>query len=362
MKHYQITIVNSIDQMQNLAESWNDLLLRSQSNTIFLTWEWQFSWAECFINSARELFILTIRRGNELVGIAPWYIHKTEYLGLPLKQIEFLGARETDSDYLDVIIKRGMEKEVTLSIYDFLFSKVPSRWDCFMLRDIPADSLFLLHFLTKIEEEGKYAEITQSSFCPIVKLPRTTDDYLLGLSPNRRQQFKRHLRVLNRENHIEHRSFLSKDIPLNLNRFFSLYQEKKDDGSDNLKRFLERFVSKCKDKNWVQIDFMTANNNDIASLLHLHYHGTLSMYLMAIDKTFNPKISIGNLLVGLSIQRSINQGDSFYDFLKGTEHYKFHWANCGKTSLNFIFYQRKPISALFALRRFLKYIAKIILR
>ena len=213
MKHYQVTIVDSINQMQNLAESWNDLLLRSQSNTIFLTWEWQFSWAECFLNSARKLFILTIHRGNELVGIVPWYIHKLEYLGLPLKQIEFLGARETDSDYLDVIIKRGIEKEVTLSIYDFLFSKVSSRWDCFMLRDIPADSLFLLHFLTKIEADGKYAEITQSSFCPIVKLPRTTDDYLLGLSPNRRQQFKRHLRVLNRENHIEHRSFLSKHSP-----------------------------------------------------------------------------------------------------------------------------------------------------
>jgi len=348
--------------MENISKSWNDLLLQSMSNNIFLTWEWQFSWAECFLNKNKKLFVLAVYKNDELVGITPWYIHRVRYCGIFIKQIEFLGTPETASDYLNVIIKKGKEKEVTSAIYHFLFSDVSSSWDSFMLRDIPSESLFLLHFIDKIEEDGKYSEIKRGSFCPIIKLPETYNKFLSELSPNRRQQFKRHLRVSKRDNNVKYHSFLTNDIMADIDRFFLLFEEKKDYSDKKLKRFIKRFASNCKEKNCVQIDFLISYDKDIAGLLHLWYQDTLSMYLMVIDKTFNPKISIGNVLVGISIERSINQGDSFYDFLKGVEQYKFHWADYGEQSLDFIFYQRKVIPILFAIRRYLKYIAKIILR
>jgi CelD/BcsL family acetyltransferase involved in cellulose biosynthesis len=86
------------------------------------------------------------------------------------------------------------------------------------------------------------------------------------------------------------------------------------------------------------------------------------MYLMAIDKDFNPKISIGNVLVGLCIQQAINKGISTYDFLKGEEDYKFHWSTKMNVSNSIFLYQRRIIPLIFAMNRQLKHAGKLLLR
>ncbi|HQG41045.1 MAG TPA: hypothetical protein PLV76_09165, partial [Spirochaetales bacterium] len=70
-------IITSIPAMKSIRGKWNNLLEASISNTIFLTWEWMYSWAECFITEKRELFVICVYDdGDKLVGIAPWYTSK----------------------------------------------------------------------------------------------------------------------------------------------------------------------------------------------------------------------------------------------------------------------------------------------
>lgn len=52
-------------------------------------------------------------------------------------------------------------------------------------------------------------------------------------------------------------------------------------------------ITQCKDKNWVQIAFMTANNNDIVGLLHLHYQNTVPVS-EAKSEIFDSKVQIEN--------------------------------------------------------------------
>ncbi|HXV19766.1 MAG TPA: hypothetical protein VD811_02105, partial [Desulfuromonadales bacterium] len=94
---YRIEIIDSLDAWKRLAVDWNHLLDGSVSNTVFLTWEWLFSWAECYLNENRKLFIIGVYRDLELVGIAPWYVNHTKYKLLSMRQIEFLGSPETGS-------------------------------------------------------------------------------------------------------------------------------------------------------------------------------------------------------------------------------------------------------------------------
>ncbi len=362
MEKYKISIIDSFSDWEKLSQACNELLMKSTSNTIFLTWEWLFSWAESFLTENRKLFILSVFQGDELIGIAPWYIEHASLTVFPFKKIKFLGTPEAGSDYLDVFVKKGKEKDVAHSIYDFLFKEVPSKWDCLMLHDVPCNSLFLLHFSDRIEEEGKYAEIHRGSFCPITLLPGKDNDFFSRLSSNRREQFNRHLKILNKEGKIKHDSFYGKDNKKALNEFFFLYGEKETYSEKNLDILLERYLSRCEERYSVQIDLLSCNDKYIAGLLHLRYQSTLSMYLMAVDKSFNPKISIGNILVGLCIIQAINDGISTYDFLKGNEHYKFHWANDGRSAINLFFGQRKLIPVLFFIKNFFKYTAKVILR
>lgn len=360
--NHRISIIDSLEQWEALRTEWNDLLGKSAMPNLFLSWEWLYSWAECFLSDKRELFILIVYEGNEIVGIAPWCRRRISKVLFSLRQLEFLGTPEAGSDYLDVFMKKGREKEVTRFIYDFLVGDAEALWDRLQLYDIPSNSLFLLHLLTRIKESGKYVRTEDASFCPIAVLPKTEDEFFAGLSSRRGQRFRQDLRTLNKQGKVEHLTVSSDKIQTALKDFFILYTEKAGWPGEDLHRLISSFVDK-KGPESVQIDFMTTDSGCcIGGLLHLRFHNTLYMYLMAIDKTYNSKVSIGNLLVGLCIINAIRSGVSCYDFLKGIEGYKFHWSNNGKTSSNVDFIQKKPIPVCLALSTMAKSAAKLVLR
>lgn len=350
-----------MEQWRELSKEWNDLLQRSGSNRVFLTSEWLYSWAECFLKEDRALYILTVYNDKTLIGIAPWCIRKARYAGFPMRRIEFLGTPETGSDYLDVFAKKGKEKEVVRSIYHFLFSEGASQWDCFGFLDIPSDSLFLLHFMELMQEDGRYFEVKAGAFCPSLVLPKTREDFLARLSPNRRQQYLRHLRLLDREGEVRHDSFRWDKVGPALKEFKELYQQRWDNANEFL-LFVEKVLLHFQGGDKVQLDLLNVNGKSVAGLLHLRCGESLLMYLMAVDHSFNKSISVGNILVGLSIERAMTDGFSEYNFLKGYEEYKFHWADQGDRSLNLFFYKRRLPLMIWLTVRFLKSIAKIWVR
>ncbi len=346
---------------QALSKEWNDLLRRSGSDRIFLTWEWLYPWAEVFLKEDSKLYILTVHNENTLIGIAPWCIRKIRYGGFPMRRIEFLGTPEAGSDYLDVFAKKGKEKEVARSIYRFLFEEAVSQWDCFGFLDVPSDSLFLLHFIEQMQEDGKYSEVEAGAFCPSLVLPKTREDFLARLSPNRRQQYSRHLRLLEREGAVRHDSLRREKIGPVLKDFKALYQQRWDN-ADELLLFVEKVLLHSQGEDKVQLDLLNVDGKTIAGLLHLRCGESLLMYLMAVDHSFNKNISIGNILVGLSIEKAITEGYSEYNFLKGYEEYKFHWADRGDRSLGLHFYKPRWPLMIWLTLRFFKSMAKIVMR
>lgn len=354
-------IIDSFESWERIGGAWNDLLKASRSNSVFLTWEWLFSWAECFVRGNRRLFIITLYSGNELVGIAPWYLNPLSRKFGGVVQLEFLGSPEAGSDYLDVIIKAGREQEVTEALYAFLFDHDRSAWDTLLLRDLPSDSLFLLYFQDKLERDGKYAELCKGSYCPLVTFPKTTG-WVPGVSAKRKARFKQDLGRLKKSGEMKHRVVRGEAVPDGVDEFFRLYNQKTGHEGDHLHRFLKKFAIRSAGRELVQIDFLTLENKPVAGLLHLVYRNELMLFTMAVDKGFNPKISLGNVLVGLCLEQASVEGRARYDFLKGNERYKFYWADSGRTSLGFFMSQKKLKPLLVATARFMKYTAKILLR
>ena len=359
---YKVTVIDSLSEWEKIAREWDEVLCQSSSNSVFLTWEWLYTWAECFPEEKRRLFILLVHMGDELVGIAPWCIRHTQSRFIPLKQIEFLGKLGASSDYLDVFSKKGREREVAIEIYQFLLGNVSSAWDSLMLEDVPSNSLFLLHFTEKIEEDGKYAEMTRGGFCPYVSLPESKDDFMATLSQHRRGQYRRDQKILQSPHNVTHQSFTGKQIEPILDDFVSFFSDKKGYTNESFFSFIKRFALKSVENRWVQIDMLTSNASKIACFYQLRYQGTVFGYLMATDKSFNSKVSVGNLLLGLCLENSISEKMSVYDFLKGTEAHKFHWTNGGRSSLNLFFCQRNIPALLTVMGKFLKYLAKCILK
>ena len=356
----EIRLIDTLDKWTALAPSWNALLSESQSNTVFLTWEWLSSWAECYLRGDRSLFILAVYTQGKVAGIAPWYLDRSSCAGLPVGTIRFLGSPEAGSDYLDVFAKKGKEQEVAQALYAYLDRGATPAWDALLLQDMPSHSLFYLHFHNAIERAGKFCEATPGAFCPVIALPRSGEEYFTGISSNRRQQFNRHKKMIRTEGMVEHRTCSNKQTAII--DFFSIYRKKYGDRDDQLAMLLDKVVRKTGGRNWVEIDFLSLDGRNAAGLVHLRYNNELSMYLVGVDRDFNAKVSVGNVLVGMCIDRAINEGVRIYDFLKGEEPYKFHWATGGRRSLNLYFPRRSMSSFLAVMNKIVKSTAKAVLR
>jgi CelD/BcsL family acetyltransferase involved in cellulose biosynthesis len=357
-----VKALSSFESFENLREEWNKTLNESRSNSIFLTWEWLYTWAEYFIKDGRELFVITVHQNEKLIGIAPWYINSLRYGPFKLRRIEFLGTPEAGSDYLDVIVKIRKEKIVASKIYDYLMGEVSSMWDWLYFRDSLSNSLFFLNFINEFRNTGKFIETKSGAYCPILDLCDTKEGFFVSLSANRRQQLRRHYKVLSKGAQVHHRKYVDLEAINALDRISRLYEKRWERQENDLFQFLEKFTHRTRGKNCVQIDILQVDENDVAGIFHLFYNGTAYYYLMAVDKHFNPKISIGNILLGLCIQDAVENKFSQYDFLKGDEFHKFHWANHGMSLYSVEHFRSKiGTAAVFAVQT-LRKMGKILLR
>lgn len=363
MKDYTINIIDNLADWEKIREPWNDLLKGSESDNVFITWEWLFAWADVFLDAKkRSLFIITVYDGDNLIGAAPWYVGSDRFIGFHLRQVMFMGEPEGASDYLDVFAKKGKEESVSRTIFNYLLTEVSDRWDSLKLNEIPQNSRFLLYFLERAEEQGKLTEILRGAFCPITVLPASDSEFFAALSTHRRQQFNRDLKILKEKHGAEHVTFSGLVPSEILERFLDFYEDKKDTRDARFRAFLHKFSQLSGHMEPLSIDFLTSNGADVAALLHLYYNSTASLYLMAVDKGFNQKVSVGNVMVGLAIKNAIKKECATYDFLKGPESYKFNWSNNAKTSASIIFSQRRIATGISFLDRATRSLGKLLFR
>ena len=112
-----------------LKDEWNNLLARSRSNTVFLTWEWIEAWWRCFRGQERLWLLVVKNSDGATVGIAPLYLDLERGVGgVPLRCLRFVADRSAGSEYLDFIIAREYERQVFDALLEYL-EEEHSSWD-----------------------------------------------------------------------------------------------------------------------------------------------------------------------------------------------------------------------------------------
>src|SRR5262249_15296571 len=97
------------ERFRRLRPEWNALLASSDAHTVFLTWEWLYTWWSR-LGGRRRLAILALWSGRDLAAIAPLALRPPQPGRLQfLWRREFLGSGSVGSDYLDLIVRRGDE-------------------------------------------------------------------------------------------------------------------------------------------------------------------------------------------------------------------------------------------------------------
>ncbi len=322
------------ENFRAIRDQWNTLLNGSKSNNISLTWEWMYTWWEVF-NEGRELCILTVWNEEELIAIAPLLKRRIwHYKVIPFWRLEFLASGENMedevcSDYLDFIIKSGMESEAMRVLADYLMHQIRGEWDEMVLADIAEDSENLRHLEELLKERDLQWEVVDRISCFYIKLPETWDEYLESLSSGMRYKIRRGRRELTKQS-AQYRIAKDRDeLEKALEILIKLHQDRWTDkgkpgvfSSQKFMTFHRRLMPLSFQNDWLKLHSLLLRGESIAAHYNFRYNHKIYFYQSGMSLTDNKHIRPGILLHSYCIEEAIDAGLAEYDFLKGDSDYK----------------------------------------
>jgi len=322
--------IETVESFAGLREEWNGLLERSASNCVFLTHEWLFTWWK-HLGQGRRLSILTAREDGNLVGIMPAAVRAAQYARMMPRVVEFLGSGVIGSDYLDVMLLPGHEREVTRAFGEQLHRSNLMLYLSQLRRGSSAAS----ELAGQLQQHRWTVAETKINICPFIKLAgHNWDSYLASVGSSHRYNFNRRLRNLMKGSGMrlecvqspgEAQRALEQVIALHCKRWGSRGTSEAFQ-TDAVVAFHREFVERAANRGWLRLLILWLENQPVAALYGLRYGETFYFYQSGFDPAFT-KQSVGLVVMGLAIKAAIEEGVSEYDFLHGNEEYKFHWAS-----------------------------------
>jgi len=315
-----------------LGEEWDELLEQSDQHVFFLRFSWTRLWWRFLRPSDSELFIITCRdHQGLLVGLAPFYLRQRKTAGIShVREIWFLGTGiyAQTSEYLDVIARRGYEREVADATAGYLASD--SNWDRLCLQEIPEASTMLPHLMSALEEDSEIETVNRSYY---VDATVDWEAFQKGLSKSTRKNvqsrnrrlFAEHDCKLKRVETLEE-LYPAMDDLVRLHQ--ARWQAKGEPGSFALTNF-EEFLREI-----ARVTLLAGN----LRLMTLEIDGSVAAARLgfqdnriahAFQGGFDPAYvheGIGGVMSGLLIKAAIEDSCvDAYDFMGGIEPHKEMW-------------------------------------
>lgn len=327
----RVGVIENGPGLAELATEWNDLLRDSAADSAFLTFEWVSTWWRHF-GSGRRLWVVTVRADGELVAIAP-FVRCPRRLRPPrvMPALELIGSAATFADHLDVIVRRGREREAGEAVAD----AVAGAGLALDLTGLSFGSAVTAHVHPALSRHRWISATVPADVCPFITLAGTTwENYLASLGSQHRYNFRRRLRNLTRQFEMRFDPVTSE--PARREAFAALVRLHNErwqsrGGSGAFSRadqvaFHDELTRLLLERGWLRLYVLRLQGAIVAALYAISYHGKFHFYQSGFDTGFR-RHSIGLVTMGLAIEQAAREGANEFDLLRGTEDYKFLWAH-----------------------------------
>ena len=313
------TPLNSFDQIRG---EWLDLLEECPVNTFYLMPQWQEIWWEAF-RERREMAGFYLQRPEGVTAIAS--------LARQGDDLSFVGNTET-FDYNDFMIRPGWEDDFFAALMNWLDQE---DFKALELPSLIEDSPTLEYLPDLARQRGYSVEVSEEDVTPGLELPDNWDAYLAGLSKKNRHELRRKLRRL--ESTEGWRWYCvqgSQEVSARLDDFLYLMRQSAPDKAAYMtgerEAFFRRITQRTAELDLLRLYFLEMDGQDVASSLCFDYNGARYLY----NSGYNPEYayySVGLLLNALCLREAIEQGKTYFDFLRGPEPYKYHLGGLNRT-------------------------------
>ncbi len=310
------------EELDRLEPEWRELVPRTFLRCVFVSPTWLRVWWQDFADG-RELMLLSVRRGQELVGVAPFMRDDG--------RLTFAGDTEI-CDYMDFTAVAGAEQAVLTAV---LRSLSQESWQELVLWAVRDDSPTLRALPSVCADLGLSLEVELEDVCPRVDLPGSWEEYLARLDKKDRHELRRKLRKLPQGGRVGLEVLERPDeVQPALDDFLRLHgaarSEKAAFMTERMARFFRHIVSALAQEGLVELIFLTLDRVRVAGVLCFRTEDELLLYNSGYDVAY-AGLSVGLLSKALSLQRAIEEGRRRFDFLRGAEPYKY---DLGAENLN----------------------------
>jgi CelD/BcsL family acetyltransferase involved in cellulose biosynthesis len=347
MSNLQVECRTRRDALNELRAEWQ-ALHQAADAAPFLSWEWMATWQR-WLNPHGTPVLLCAREAGRLLGLLALNQETSRVVGLSVQRLSFLGDGFGGADYLDVLSWPGREAEVTAALFDFLTQQLS--FDALELEGLDEHSHSLSWLAQTTTQRFQYRP-NPLYVCPQVDLTAGWESVLK--KSRRADNFKRRLRQLRARDGFAFRTVTAPaEAVAAFDRFLQLHEARWAEaggsemtGHAQLQSFHRDLVRRWADVGLLRFDELWVEGECRASIYGLEHNGRYYFYNSGYDQEWR-NASVGLVALGLSIQAAIERGVKVYDFLRGTESYKFDWAGTTRATLFARLAPQRPRASLF---------------
>ena len=304
------------ETFETIWSEWERILPACVANTIFVTPWWQKVWWNNF-GQGNRLWIHSVRDGERVVGVAPLM----ERNGV----MTFVGERDL-SDYFDFPVPQGNETAFYSALCDHLADSNLD-WNLLDLPSLREDSPTLEYLPALAEKRGLKVEIEKEATTPVAQLPGTWDEYMAGLRKKERHELRRKLRRLERADSPHQYMCVNAECLADcMEDFFRLLRASSEEKAGFLtpgrRKFFIDIAQELSRRDQFKLYFLEVSGERVASCICFDYGESYLLYNSGYDPNYS-QLSVGLLNKAFSIQAAIEEGRDSFNFLKGSERYKY---------------------------------------
>ncbi|HXX63918.1 MAG TPA: GNAT family N-acetyltransferase [Bacteroidota bacterium] len=341
------------EEFQALETEWDALLERCPTRSLYMTFEWLWTWWASLGGAKRSLLILSAREGEKLVGIAPLMEVRRQLMGIPYRSIEFLSAPTfafshlTMSGILDIIAP--VRTEEVLDAILLHLQRTHAGWIYMRLDPLIEEGPCARHLPGLARGHFMRTRWGAHETAFEVALESGWDHYVRATDP------AMHSRIASYERRFARSGRLSwedeKSTPpaelmtrmLDVERRSWKWTRGLSINSRGYGGFFEAFLPLAAEHGWLRTTILRSDDRPCAYLYGVKFEQTVEAIKTAYDRSFE-RFSPGQILMSHFLRGAAAEGTHTVNLHIGAGDYKSRWAN-RQRQYRVLFLERKTLKA-----------------
>jgi CelD/BcsL family acetyltransferase involved in cellulose biosynthesis len=314
----QIDIIDNLASIKELKVKWDDLFDRAQSG-LFSHHTWVYENLRCF--ETKDILLLAVYGDKKsLIGIFPFTINTFRVKWLKFRALTHAGSAVTD--YSQFIIDPDTNSRLMIKrVLEKLTELQPGRWDIFKIDNL-SDADEISNLFRNLMLKTLHAGVTATEITPIIKYSRGYEE------AKKTANIKRRFKKIAETSTVTHSTGndISEDL---LEKFSHLHKASYPNSAlDNnqARKFYRALIDDTDINHQICLSYVSHEEQIIAAHFGFMDTNTFYYYVPTYDAKFST-YGPGQFLLWKLISMARDKKLVEFDFLRGSEAYKYAWTN-----------------------------------